>query len=66
MRVAGGPDRGYVLRMIYIFIPLLIAILGLLIFALSANPKINKIGEHLFWCGTLATLLSIHTWKLLL
>lgn len=36
--------------------PLLAAVVGLLIFVLAANPKLNKIGEHLMWTGMLVTL----------
>lgn len=52
--------------MLLIFVPLLVAIVGLLIFALSDKPKTQRIGEHLFWTGTLVTLMSIRAWKQLL
>lgn len=45
--------------MIVMFLPALIAIIGLLMYALSANPKIVRIGEILFFCGTLVTLFSL-------
>ena len=41
-----------------ILLPLLIAVVGLLMYALSANPKIVEIGRILFWTGLLAFLLT--------
>lgn len=43
-----------------IYLPLIIAIVGLLMYALSANPKIVEIGRIMFWTGLLATLLEFH------
>jgi hypothetical protein len=37
-------------------IPLLVCIIGLLIYVLSSNVKVTKIGEHMFWTGLLVTL----------
>jgi len=42
--------------MIIIF-SLLISLVGLLMYALSANGKIQTIGLHMFWVGLLAFLL---------
>lgn len=39
-----------------IILPLLVAVAGALVFALSANPKLARIGEILFFCGTFVTL----------
>jgi len=39
--------------MLTILIPLLIAVVGVLIYALASNPKLVRIGEILFFCGTL-------------
>ncbi len=36
----------------------LVLIVGLLMYALSANPKLVEIGRTMFWCGLLALLLS--------
>jgi hypothetical protein len=40
-----------------IYLSLLVAVIGLLMFVLAANPKIVRIGEILLFCGTLAFLL---------
>lgn len=37
-------------------IPLIVAIVGLLMFALSANTKVVEIGKIMFWTGLLVTL----------
>lgn len=41
-----------------IFIPVLVAIIGLLMYALCANPKLVEIGRIAFFCGLLAALLG--------
>ena len=41
----------------FIVFPLLIALIGLLMYALAANPKVVEIGRILFWTGLLAFLL---------
>ena len=41
-----------------IYLSLLIAIVGLLMYALSANPKLVEIGRLMFACGLLAFLLT--------
>lgn len=43
--------------MLIAYFPLLVCIVGLLVFAL-AKDKVSRIGEHLFWTGLLVTLLS--------
>lgn len=40
-----------------IVLPLLFALIGLLMYVLSANPKVSRIGEIMFFCGLLAFLL---------
>jgi hypothetical protein len=40
-----------------IYLSLLVAILGVLCFALATNPKLVKIGEIAYACGLLAFLL---------
>lgn len=42
-----------------VFVQLLVALIGLLMYALAANPKLVRIGEILFFCGTLAFLLNL-------
>jgi Na+/phosphate symporter len=37
---------------------LLVAVVGLLMYALSANPKLQEVGRIMFFCGTLAFLLG--------
>ncbi len=40
-----------------IYLSLLCALVGILMYALSANPKLAEIGRLLFFAGTLAFLL---------
>jgi hypothetical protein len=39
---------------------LIVAVVGLLMYVLATNPKINEIGRILFWTGCLAFLLGTH------
>lgn len=41
-----------------IFLPLLVAMIGVLIYALATNPKFAEIGRIMFWTGLLAFLLE--------
>ena len=41
-----------------IYLSLLVSLIGLLMFALSANPKLAEIGKCMFWVGLLAFLLT--------
>lgn len=41
-----------------VFLSLLVAIIGVLIFALSTHPKWSEIGHVMFWTGLLAFLLN--------
>ena len=41
-----------------IVLPLLVSVIGLLMFALSANPKLTTVGLDMFWVGLLAFLLQ--------
>jgi Na+/phosphate symporter len=41
-----------------IYLSLLVAVVGLLMYALSANPKLQEIGRISFFCGLLAFLLE--------
>jgi len=43
-----------------IYLPLLICIIGALVYALSVNPKIAELGRLSFWVGLLAFLLGSH------
>lgn len=40
-----------------ILLPLLIAIIGVLAYALASNPKLSEIGRIMFACGLLVFLL---------
>ena len=42
----------------YIYFSLLVAVLGLLLYVLSANPKLQEIGRIAWGCGLLAFLLQ--------
>lgn len=53
--------------MLIAIIPLIVALIGLLMFALgSPNPKVEKIGWMFLWTGTLVTLMAFahHTIKI--
>lgn len=39
-----------------IYIPLLICIIGALIFGISQNGKATALAKDMFWCGLLVTL----------
>ena len=39
---------------------LIVAVVGLLMWVLSANPKISEIGRIMFWTGLLSFLLGTH------
>lgn len=43
--------------MLVIAFPLLIAIVGLLMYAFSANPKLSEVGKILFFAGALGCVL---------
>jgi hypothetical protein len=42
-----------------IAVPLLVALVGLLMYALATNAKLVRIGEVLFFCGALVTLFTV-------
>jgi hypothetical protein len=46
--------------MMIILLPLLVAIIGVLMYALCANPKLAEVGRLMFACGLLAFLLVYH------
>jgi hypothetical protein len=43
--------------MIIVF-PLLVSVIGLLMYVLAGNPKVVEIGRIMFWTGLLAFLLG--------
>ena len=44
---------------IVILLPLLVSILGVLLYALAANPKGQEIGRLAYACGLLVVLLEV-------
>ncbi len=46
-------------RNMVIYISLLAALIGLLMYVLAANPKVQELGRILFFSGTLAFLLQL-------
>jgi hypothetical protein len=44
--------------------PLLVAIIGLLVYALSSNTKVAELGRLAFACGLLVALLTLGQWRL--
>ena len=44
--------------MVIAIAPLLVAIIGLLIYVLASNSKVVEIGRALMWCGFLVTLFA--------
>lgn len=41
-----------------IYLPEIIALIGLLMYALSTNAKVSRIGEIMFFAGLLASLIT--------
>lgn len=44
-----------------IYLPLLISIIGVVVYALSANAKVSEIGRLAYGAGLLAFLLVVHS-----
>jgi len=44
-----------------ILLPLLVAIIGMLVYALSANAKVQELGRLAYGCGLLVTLFELAT-----
>jgi hypothetical protein len=44
-----------------IYLVLLVALIGLLIYAFAINPKLSEVGHVMFWTGLLTFLLQIAT-----
>jgi hypothetical protein len=42
--------------MAIIIVPVIVAVVGALMYALSANPKLQEIGRLLFFCGALISV----------
>jgi hypothetical protein len=41
-----------------ILLPIVICVVGLLLFMLSTQPKVAEVGKIMFWTGLLVTLFS--------
>lgn len=48
-----------------IYLPLLVALIGVLMYALCTNPKLAEIGRIMLWTGLLAFLLGLGSNKVL-
>lgn len=42
-----------------IFVPLLVCIVGALLFALSSSATLREIGRAMLWCGLLVSLFTV-------
>jgi hypothetical protein len=45
--------------MLIAYVPALFAIIGLLLYVLASNAKVQRIGEHMYWTGLLVTLMTL-------
>jgi hypothetical protein len=41
-----------------ILLPVLVCLIGLLMYALATNPKVNALGLNMFWVGLFVSLLQ--------
>jgi hypothetical protein len=46
---------------IYVLLPLLVCLLGVLAYALSTSPKVQELGRLAYACGLLVTLYALAT-----
>lgn len=44
--------------MLIAYLPLIVCIIGVLLYALATNVKVSAIGKDMFWTGLLVTLFS--------
>lgn len=44
------------------FLPAIVCLAGALLYAFASSPKASRMGEILFFCGLLATLLLAPMW----
>ena len=56
-RFQPGGAVGGKIGIMLLYLPLLVCLIGLLMYVLASNPKINEVGRMMFWCGLLAFLL---------
>lgn len=46
----------YLVYMLIAIVPLVVLILGALVFGLASNPKVSEMGRIAFFCGLFATV----------
>jgi hypothetical protein len=56
-KLESKPYAGAEKKIMWIYLSLLVALIGLIMFALATNPKLVRIGEILLFTGTLAFLI---------
>lgn len=57
--LAGHKDRPHLPCMLVGWVVLLIALAGVLLWALAGNPKVAEIGRIMFFCGLLAMCFAL-------
>jgi hypothetical protein len=59
-RASGSKAAGFAAkgRKMIVYLSLLIALIGILMYALCINPKLSEIGRIMFWVGLLAFLFA--------
>jgi hypothetical protein len=45
--------------MAIILVPFLVFVVGVLVYVLSSNAKVQEVGRAMLWCGLLVTLFSV-------
>ena len=45
--------------MLTILLPLLVAVVGLVLYAISANPKVSELGRIAYFCGLLVVTFAL-------
>ena len=41
-----------------VLLPIIICVVGLIMYMIATNPKVAEVGRMMFWTGLLATMLS--------
>jgi Na+/phosphate symporter len=47
--------------MLVAFIPLVLCLVGLVVYLITVNPRAQEIGRILFFCGLLVTMMALAT-----